>query len=94
MPRRSFVAKRAPRELELDDLVQDIFVRIQAQLPTLRDAERVDAWICQIARNVVADAFRKRTRVDAFGDRHASEAAELASVDGGHGAEWHGAECE
>lgn len=61
-PLRSFVAKRAPREVDTEDVLQDVFVRIQAQLPHLRDADRIDAWIFQIARNVVADAFRKRAR--------------------------------
>lgn len=61
-PLRSFLAKRAPREVDVEDLLQDVFLRIQAQLPTLRDAQRVDAWIFQIARNVVADSFRKRSR--------------------------------
>lgn len=73
-PLRTFVARRAPRGVDVDDLVQDIFVRIQEQLPNLRDADRIDAWIFQIARNVVADAFRSRGRRDALAARTAREA--------------------
>lgn len=72
-PLRSFVAKRAPRELDPEDLVQDIFVRIQTHLPNLRDADRIDAWIFQIARNVVADAFRERARSEALASRDPRE---------------------
>ncbi|HEY6561784.1 MAG TPA: sigma-70 family RNA polymerase sigma factor [Polyangiaceae bacterium] len=68
VPLRSFVAKRAPRELDAEDLLQDVFLRIQEQLPTVRHAERIDAWIFQIARNVVADAFRKRARRETLAD--------------------------
>lgn len=72
-PLRSFVARRAPREVDTEDVLQDVFVRIQEQLPNLRDADRIDAWIFQIARNVVADAFRKRSRREAFGDGTAAD---------------------
>lgn len=72
-PLRSFVARRAPREVETEDVLQDVFVRIQEQLPKLRDADRIDAWIFQIARNVVADAFRRRTRREALDERSAAE---------------------
>lgn len=68
-PLRSFVAKRAPREVDTEDVLQDVFLRIQTQLPNLRDADRIDAWIFQIARNVVADAFRKQARREAFSER-------------------------
>jgi RNA polymerase sigma-70 factor (ECF subfamily) len=74
-PLRSFVAKRAPREVETEDVLQDVFLRIQEQLPTLREADRIDAWIFQIARNVVADAFRRRTRREALYQRTAAEGA-------------------
>jgi RNA polymerase sigma-70 factor, ECF subfamily len=80
-PLRSFVAKRAPREVDPDDVLQDVFVRIQEQLPKLRDADRIDAWIFQIARNVVADAYRRRTRRDALDERTTAEGSAPPSDD-------------
>lgn len=70
-PLRSFVAQRAPREVDTEDVLQEVFLRIQTQLPKLRDADRIDAWIFQIARNVVADAFRKQARRHTFSERYA-----------------------
>jgi RNA polymerase sigma-70 factor (ECF subfamily) len=64
-PLRSFVSKRAPREVDVEDVLQEVFLRIQQHLPSLRDADRVGAWIFQIARNVVAESFRKRRRREA-----------------------------
>src|SRR5690606_36598341 len=80
-PRRSFVAKRAPREVETEDVLQDVFLRVQEQLPKLRDADRIDAWSFQIARNVVADAFRRRTRRAALEERAAAEDATSMPAD-------------
>lgn len=74
-PLRAFVARRAPSGTEPDDVLQEVFVRIQEQLPNLRDAERLDAWIFQIARNVLADLFRSRGRQEALAARSANEPA-------------------
>ena len=48
-------------------------MRIHERLPELRDTERLDAWIFQIARNVLADSFRERQRRDALAERVAFE---------------------
>jgi RNA polymerase sigma-70 factor, ECF subfamily len=65
-PLRSFVAKRVPSWVDVDDVIQDVFLRIHQRLPELRDSERIDAWIFQIARNVLADSFRTHQRRDAM----------------------------
>lgn len=72
-PLRTFITRRAPAGVDAEDLLHDVFVRIQEQLPGLRDADRIDAWIFQIARNVLADAFRHRGRRDALVERSAHE---------------------
>lgn len=72
-PLRSFIGRRAPQEVETEDLLQDVFLRIQKNLPRLRDSDRIDAWIFQIARAVVADAFRRRARGEAWTEVSAAE---------------------
>lgn len=72
-PLRSFVARRMPAGADADDLVQEIFLRIHEHLPALRDGERIDGWIFQIARHVLADAFRRRRRQRVLGERVADE---------------------
>jgi RNA polymerase sigma-70 factor (ECF subfamily) len=58
---RPFLARRvAPTEI--DDVLQDVFVRIQRGLPGLRDEERFTSWLFQVARNSVADYMRARAR--------------------------------
>ncbi len=58
---RPFVARRVSSS-EIDDVMQDVFVRMQRGLPTLRDEERFTSWLFQIARNSVADHMRTRAR--------------------------------
>jgi RNA polymerase sigma-70 factor (ECF subfamily) len=61
---RAFVARRVPAGIEPDDVVQEVFVRVVRHLPSLRDAERIEAWLFQIARNTLRDAMRARQRRD------------------------------
>jgi RNA polymerase sigma-70 factor (ECF subfamily) len=58
---RPFVARRVSPG-DIDDVMQDIFVRIQRGLATLRDEERLTSWLFQIARNSVAEHMRGRAR--------------------------------
>jgi len=61
-PLRAFIARRASPGLEVDDVLQNVFLRIHQKLPELRDHQRIDAWIFQITRNALADAKRARAR--------------------------------
>jgi RNA polymerase sigma-70 factor, ECF subfamily len=58
---RPFLAQRVPA-VELDDVLQDVFVRIQRGLPALRDEERFTPWLFQVARSAIADHHRARAR--------------------------------
>jgi RNA polymerase sigma-70 factor, ECF subfamily len=65
-PLGAFLAKRVRRASDVDDLLQEVFVRIHKRIDSLEQAERVDAWIFQIARNALIDFERVRaTRNDA-----------------------------
>jgi RNA polymerase sigma-70 factor (ECF subfamily) len=58
---RPFISRRiAPTDV--DDVMQDVFIRMQRGLPALRDDERFTSWLFQIARNSVADHLRTRAR--------------------------------
>jgi len=49
---------RVPR-IEVEDLVQDIFLHALKKLPTLRDANAFGPWIAMIARNRAMDFHRR-----------------------------------
>lgn len=70
-----FVARRVGNPEDAEDVVQDVFVRMQRNIDSLSFAERLDAWAFRIARNAVADHYRSRGRRDLTGEA-ASKAIE------------------
>jgi RNA polymerase sigma-70 factor (ECF subfamily) len=58
---RPFVARRVP-ESDVDDVLQDIFLRMQRGLPALQDEERFGAWAYHVARSAVVDHLRSSAR--------------------------------
>jgi RNA polymerase sigma-70 factor (ECF subfamily) len=55
---RHFIRRRA-HESHVDDLVQEVFLRMQEHAGELREDERIAAWAFRIARNVVVDHHRR-----------------------------------
>ena len=71
---RPFLARRLARPADVDDVLQDVFLRMQRGLPELRDAQRFGPWVYRIARSALVDHLRRTAR-----DRLSHEDAELAA---------------
>lgn len=56
---RRFIVSRVKDDALADDLLQETFIRIHSKVDELRDETRVQAWVYQIARNIIADYYRK-----------------------------------
>ena len=63
---RAFVLSRVKDPALADDITQEALLRLTQRLHTLRDAERLEAWVFQIARNAVADHFRAAKESEPF----------------------------
>ena len=78
---RSYVARRIENTADVDDIVQDIFVRIHERIDSVEHDERVPAWIYQIARNSIIDYYRaprrRRERLGADAELGAVQAPDL-----------------
>jgi len=59
---RPYVARRVPSPAEVDDIVQEILVKIHRGLSTLQEDERFGGWVYRIAERAIADAARSRAR--------------------------------
>lgn len=60
---RPFVARRiGDREHEVDDVLQEVLLRVHRGLPKLQQRELFHGWVLQIARNAVNDQLRQRQR--------------------------------
>lgn len=66
-------------EQEVDDVLQDAYLRVWQGLAGLRDRSAVLAWICRIVRNVAADRVRRHKRQRARHDVSADLEALLES---------------
>lgn len=54
----AFINKRVNNPSVADDILQEIFIKIQSQIKTLRWTGKIQAWIYQIARNAIIDYYR------------------------------------
>jgi RNA polymerase sigma factor (sigma-70 family) len=59
---RRFVASRIPDPEQAEDLVHDVFLQVHDRIGSLRNSEKLDAWIYQITRNRIADHYRRQSR--------------------------------
>ncbi len=59
---RPFVARRVSLDSDVDDIIQDVFLRMQRSLPALREEERFGAWVYQVARSAIGEHHRTRGR--------------------------------
>jgi len=59
---RPFVARRVRSPSDVDDVVQDVFLRMHRSVSTLRDDERFGPWVYQVARSAIAEHQRSSAR--------------------------------
>lgn len=56
------------------DILQDIFLKIQNNIGTLKDESKLSSWIYQITRNAINDYFRKlKHQVEFYDDSTVEE---------------------
>lgn len=59
---RAFIAKRVNDHDHVDDILQDVYVRVHRQMDTVNDPRRIVSWIYQVTRNAIIDHYRKPGR--------------------------------
>lgn len=64
---RPYLARRVASPADIDDLLQDIFVRLHQGLASLRDEERFGGWVYRIAHSAIVDRARQRARAPQTG---------------------------
>jgi RNA polymerase sigma-70 factor (ECF subfamily) len=45
-----------------NDIVQDVFLKVQAKINQLKDTDKLTSWIFQITRHAITDYFRPKTK--------------------------------
>jgi RNA polymerase sigma-70 factor (ECF subfamily) len=59
---RPHVARRVASSSDVDDVLQEIFVRVYRGVSALRDGDSFGGWVYRIAQSCIADAARARAR--------------------------------
>ena len=59
---RNFIRKRVANAGDAEDILQEIFYELVQAYRLMKPVERVGAWLFRVARNRIADLFRKRNR--------------------------------
>lgn len=54
-----FITARVSNKSEAEDLLQDVFLRIHHRIDSLDEADRLQGWVYQIARNAIIDHYRR-----------------------------------
>jgi RNA polymerase sigma-70 factor, ECF subfamily len=72
---RAFVLGKVKDPTLADDVTQETLIRLHKKADSLRDTDRLHAWVFQIARNAIADHFRAAKPTDPFDEQlHAQPA--------------------
>lgn len=56
---KAFIITHVRDEAATDDILQEVFIKIHTHIDTLKDDSKLQAWIYQITRNLIADHFNK-----------------------------------
>jgi RNA polymerase sigma-70 factor (ECF subfamily) len=55
-----FIRSRVRDESAAEDILHDVFLKIHLHIDRLRSSDRMESWLYAIARNAIADHFKKR----------------------------------
>ena len=87
---RRYAKKFLAREEEVDDLVQDVFIKVYENIQSFKPSLRFSPWIYRIAHNVFVNELRRKSRYTSdwfdtdllFPKLAAKETADAATFEG------------
>lgn len=59
---KTFIAKKVKESADVEDIVQDTFLKMKLNIDKLEDPSKINAWIYQIARNNINDYYRAKSK--------------------------------
>ncbi len=57
---KNFIRRRVSDEALVEDILQDVFVKAQSRLDSLRDKAKLKPWIYQNCRHTIIDHYRRK----------------------------------
>jgi RNA polymerase sigma-70 factor, ECF subfamily len=71
-----FIRARVADAATAEDILQDVFVKIQGRLDQLADPAKLESWLYLITRNAIIDYYRLRKKTTEVQESLAAEAPE------------------
>jgi RNA polymerase sigma factor (sigma-70 family) len=65
---QNFIRRRVPDQRDAEDILQEVFYELVETYRLMNPVEHMGAWLFQVARNRIADLFRKK-RPEALSDQ-------------------------
>lgn len=59
---RNFVYRKVKDRDVANDIVQDVFIKVESKISQLRETEKIAGWIFQITRHTITDYFRTKSK--------------------------------
>ena len=59
---KGFVYKRVKDKALAEDIVHDVFLKVQAKIHQVRETDKIFGWIYQITRNTITDHYRNQAK--------------------------------
>jgi RNA polymerase sigma-70 factor (ECF subfamily) len=59
---KGFVYKRVKDKALTEDILHDVFIKVQSRSHQVKESDKIFGWIYQITRNTITDHFRKNTK--------------------------------
>ncbi len=64
---KSFLHSKVSSPDEVDDLLQEIMIKIYKNLSVIKSESSVKSWVFQVANNTIIDFYRKRAKLNKLG---------------------------
>jgi RNA polymerase sigma-70 factor (ECF subfamily) len=63
-----FIRTRVADSATADDILQDVFLKLQSQIEQFRDPAKLQGWLFLVARNAIIDYYRTRKKTSELTD--------------------------
>ena len=73
---RAFVRRRVHDDATADDVAQEALLKVYRSRATLRDGQRIEAWLYRIARRTLIDHYRRHRPNEPASESLASESGD------------------
>ncbi|HEX6226635.1 MAG TPA: sigma factor, partial [Chryseolinea sp.] len=59
---KGFVFKRVKDKTLTEDIVHDVFLKVQAKIHQVKESDKIFGWLYQVTRNTIIDHYRKNSK--------------------------------